>query len=89
MAPISKRPARAMSVDATTVRSFAELKRVLVCPALEGPVVIVANVQESAPTVKPPLDYVAIKERLKAASAAGRPAHACDNTRAGNITVEA
>ena len=71
--------ARAMRVDAATVRSVAELKRALDdrspaaagAPgerlALLGPSVIVAKVTESAPTVRPPLDYVAIKERFMAA----------------------
>ena len=35
--------------------------------ALPGASVIVAKVQESAPTAKPPLDYVGIKERFMAA----------------------
>jgi len=77
--------ARALRVDATTVRSVGELKRALddrspACPRSSpafaraegerlalGASVIVAKVQESAPTVKPPLDYVAIKERFMAA----------------------
>jgi hypothetical protein len=33
----------------------------------QGPAVIIAKVSESTPTVKPPLDYVAIKERFMAA----------------------
>jgi thiamine pyrophosphate-dependent acetolactate synthase large subunit-like protein len=57
--------ARAMCIaSSVTVRGEDALKSAL---RLQGPVVIVAKVQESAPTVKPPLDYVAIKERFMAA----------------------
>ena len=68
--------ARAMGIaSSVTVRSGAELTRALAAsgggtdlgPPLLGPVVIVAKVRESAPTVKPPLDYVAIKDRFMAA----------------------
>jgi sulfopyruvate decarboxylase alpha subunit len=62
--------ARAMGIaSSVTVRSEDELTRALdpEGPALPGAMVIVAKVQESAPTVKPPLDYVAIKERFMAA----------------------
>ena len=57
--------ARAMRVDATTVRATADLKQSIV--GVEGPRVVVAKVAESAPTAKPPLGYVAIKERFMAA----------------------
>ena len=57
--------ARAMRVDAATARTTAELKQAIVRVA--GPRVVVAKVAESAPTAKPPLDYVAIKERFMAA----------------------
>jgi thiamine pyrophosphate-dependent acetolactate synthase large subunit-like protein len=58
--------ARAMRIDDTaTVRSSAELRACLVAPA--QPSFIVAKVDESAPTVKPPLDYVEIKARFMAA----------------------
>ena len=56
--------ARAMRVDAVTVRTVPELT---VAVALQGSLVVVAKVTESAPTVKPPLDYVGIKERFMAA----------------------
>jgi thiamine pyrophosphate-dependent acetolactate synthase large subunit-like protein len=73
--------ARAMSVSrTTTVRTAEELVGVLrtetepgnvalgaESPAAHGAAVIVAKVSESMPTVKPPLDYVAIKERFMAA----------------------
>jgi thiamine pyrophosphate-dependent acetolactate synthase large subunit-like protein len=70
--------ARAMGIAATaTVRTEGELSavarpfqdrdRVAESPAPQGPLVIVAKVKESAPTVKPPLDYVAIKNRFMAA----------------------
>jgi thiamine pyrophosphate-dependent acetolactate synthase large subunit-like protein len=58
--------ARAMGITASiTVRNEEELRRSL--DVSQGPLVIVAKVQESAPTVKPPLDYVAIKERFMSA----------------------
>jgi thiamine pyrophosphate-dependent acetolactate synthase large subunit-like protein len=59
--------ARAMGITAsTTVRNEEALQRALGVWA-EGPRCIVAKVRESAPTVKPPLDYVAIKERFMSA----------------------
>jgi thiamine pyrophosphate-dependent acetolactate synthase large subunit-like protein len=59
--------ARAMRITASmTVRNEEELRGALGVAA-EGPQLIVAKVKESAPTVKPPLDYVAIKERFMAA----------------------
>ncbi len=60
--------ARAMRISLTaTVRTALELQTAVdrARPG-EGPCVIVAKVQESAPTVKPPLDYVAIKDRFMA-----------------------
>jgi len=58
--------ARAMSVARTaTVRSVDELKRELGTSG--GPQVVVAKVAESAPTAKPPLDCVFIKQRFMAA----------------------
>jgi len=71
--------ARAMRVDATTVRTVDALKHAVDVaprrtgaidrpgPAPPGSLVVVAKVAESAPTVKPPLDYVMIKERFMAA----------------------
>jgi thiamine pyrophosphate-dependent acetolactate synthase large subunit-like protein len=58
---------RAMRIeDSDVVRNEAELRTAL-DTAARGPRLIVAKVEESAPTVKPPLDYVAIKERFMAA----------------------
>jgi thiamine pyrophosphate-dependent acetolactate synthase large subunit-like protein len=68
--------ARAMGIAATaTVRSHAELRRAVAggeeqVPAA-GPALIVAKVKESAPTAKPPLDCVFIKQRFM--SAIGNP----------------
>ena len=66
--------ARAMGVLRTaTVRTEPELENVARSVqgrdegAPQGPTFIVAKVSETAPTVKPPLDYVAIKERFMAA----------------------
>jgi thiamine pyrophosphate-dependent acetolactate synthase large subunit-like protein len=69
--------ARAMGVSRTaTVRTDADLAAALDGeadppqarrPPPQGPAVIIAKVSESTPTVKPPLDYVAIKERFMAA----------------------
>ncbi len=61
--------ARAMGIAATaTVRTAAELDRAMERTRAEaGPWVIVAKVGESAPTVKPPLDCVHIKQRFMAA----------------------
>jgi len=63
--------ARAMGIAATaTVRSPQELQdRGAESPALHGsgPLFIVAKVQESAPTAKPPLDCVFIKQRFMSA----------------------
>jgi len=58
--------ARAMGIAATaTVRTAGELTDAL--GALQGPVFIVAKVTESAPTAKPPLDCVFIKQRFMSA----------------------
>jgi thiamine pyrophosphate-dependent acetolactate synthase large subunit-like protein len=70
--------ARAMGIAATaTVRNEDELRNVArsfqgrdrgaESPAPQGPVFIVAKVQESAPTAKPPLDCVFIKQRFMSA----------------------
>jgi thiamine pyrophosphate-dependent acetolactate synthase large subunit-like protein len=68
--------AKAMAIPmAATVRSEGELRRHLEATAADpgrarqsaGPVFIVAKVQESAPTAKPPLDCVHIKQRFMAA----------------------
>ena len=58
-----------MRVDAATVRTLDDLEAALV--RRNGPRVIVAKVTESRPTIKPPLDYVGIKERFMNALAAG------------------
>jgi len=59
--------ARAIRVEATaTVRTESELRE-----ALGGATFIVAKVQESSPTAKPPLDCVFIKQRFM--SAIGHP----------------
>jgi sulfopyruvate decarboxylase subunit beta len=54
--------ARAMRVEATTVRDESELRAAAGRTGL-----IVAKVTESAPAVKPPLDYVGIKNRFMSA----------------------
>ncbi len=61
--------ARAMGVpQTTTVRTTAELSSVLARASREpGPWTVVAKVTESAPTMKPPLDCVFIKQRFMAA----------------------
>ena len=61
--------ARALGSTATaTVRSESEFDAAIARARVEdGPWVIVAKVQESAPTVKPPLDCVFIKQRFMAA----------------------
>lgn len=59
--------ARAMRIDrAVTVRTPRELADAVTLTATE-PVVVVAKVQESAPTAKPPNDCVQLKERFMAA----------------------
>jgi thiamine pyrophosphate-dependent acetolactate synthase large subunit-like protein len=61
--------ARACGIQSTeTVGSLEELARVLLrVDAAPGPWVIVAKVEENAPTMKPPLDCVYIKQRFMAA----------------------
>jgi thiamine pyrophosphate-dependent acetolactate synthase large subunit-like protein len=57
--------ARAMGIaTATTVRTEGELRGALDTP---GPIFIAAKVKESAPTAKPPLDCVFIKQRFMSA----------------------
>jgi thiamine pyrophosphate-dependent acetolactate synthase large subunit-like protein len=57
--------ARAMGITtAATVRSAGELRGALNTP---GPMFIAAKVKESAPTAKPPLDCVFIKQRFMSA----------------------
>ena len=57
--------ARAMGIaTATTVRTEGELRGALNTP---GPIFIAAKVKESAPTTKPPLDCVFIKQRFMSA----------------------
>ncbi|HMD35914.1 MAG TPA: thiamine pyrophosphate-dependent enzyme [Vicinamibacterales bacterium] len=56
--------ARAMRIDATTVRDETGLRAAIGRPGL-----LVAKVTESIPTVKPPLDYVGIRDRFMAALA--------------------
>jgi thiamine pyrophosphate-dependent acetolactate synthase large subunit-like protein len=69
--------ARAMTITASVVvRAEDELIQALHA-APDGPRVIVAKVQESAPTVKPPLDYVAMKQRFMASM--GNPELAIQN----------
>jgi len=65
--------ARAMGVQRTaTVRSVDELQRELAPSG--GPQVVVAKVTESAPTAKPPLDCVFIKQRFMSAIRNPEPA---------------
>jgi thiamine pyrophosphate-dependent acetolactate synthase large subunit-like protein len=65
--------AQAMRIEsAVTVRTedelIAQLKpRTPSAARSSGPMMIVAKVAESAPTAKPPLDYVGIKQRFMAA----------------------
>ena len=72
--------ARAMGATATaTVRTAEAFTTAIARSRVEpGPWVIVAKVAESAPTMKPPLDCVFIKQRFMAAI--GRPE---DGTRGG------
>ena len=66
--------ARAMRLDAATVRTEDDLGALLA--GGRRPIVIVAKVSESAPTAKPPLDCVFIKQRFMAAI--GNPEEAAD-----------
>ena len=56
--------ARAMRVESTTVRDESELRGAIARTGL-----IVAKVTESSPAVKPPLDYVGIRNRFMSALA--------------------
>jgi len=58
--------ARAMRVDAATARTEDDLRALLAGERRE-PLVVVAKVSESAPTARPPLDCVFIKQRFMAA----------------------
>jgi hypothetical protein len=59
--------ARAMRIDqATTVRTERELAGALK-HGPQGPIVVVAKVRESPPTVRPPNDCVFLKRRFMAA----------------------
>jgi thiamine pyrophosphate-dependent acetolactate synthase large subunit-like protein len=73
--------ARAMGAPATaTVRTPEDFAGVVARARLEpGPWVIIAKVAESAPTVKPPLDCVFIKQRFMAAI--GQPEEATRGAR--------
>jgi thiamine pyrophosphate-dependent acetolactate synthase large subunit-like protein len=64
--------ARAMRVPLTlTVRDEDALSAALDQAARRGPAVIVAKVDESAPTAKPPLDCVAMTQRFMSAMEQG------------------
>jgi thiamine pyrophosphate-dependent acetolactate synthase large subunit-like protein len=64
--------ARAMRIAAaSTVRTEADLREALAARRIDGrpdgPIVLVAKVSESAPSAKPPLDCVFIKQRFMTA----------------------
>jgi thiamine pyrophosphate-dependent acetolactate synthase large subunit-like protein len=63
--------ARAMRVDATTARTAEALTQAV--GRTHGPLVVVAKVAESAPTAKPPLDCVLLKNRFMDAIRNGLP----------------
>jgi thiamine pyrophosphate-dependent acetolactate synthase large subunit-like protein len=65
--------ARAMGLSATaTVRNAGEFDAAIArARTAPGPWTIVAKVDESAPAVKPPLDYVMIRTRFMAAIGSG------------------
>jgi thiamine pyrophosphate-dependent acetolactate synthase large subunit-like protein len=65
--------ARAMRVDATTVRTIEELTIAVARPATDGSRLVVAKVAESVPAVKPPLDCVFLKHRFMDALGEARP----------------
>src|SRR5205809_8041465 len=67
--------ARALGIrSAVTVRSEPELRSTIAdVRGGPGPHVIVAKVQETAPTMKPPLDYILIKDRFMAAIGSHQP----------------
>jgi len=60
---------RALRIESSvTVRDAAALRSAIAeARSVPGPWLIVVKVEESRPTVKPPLDYVGIKERFMAA----------------------
>jgi thiamine pyrophosphate-dependent acetolactate synthase large subunit-like protein len=68
--------ARALGIAATTtVRTPSELERAIAQTRAEaGPWLIVAKVEESAPTMKPPQDCVLIKQRFMRAIGVGENA---------------
>jgi thiamine pyrophosphate-dependent acetolactate synthase large subunit-like protein len=67
--------ARAMGIaGAVTVRSEAELRGAVRGRESTEPVFVVAKVKESAPTAKPPLDCVFIKQRFMSAIRSPQPA---------------
>lgn len=68
--------ARALGIsDSTTVRDIATLEKALEeSRKNSGPYLIVAKVEESAPTAKPPQDCVFIKQRFMAALGNPEPA---------------
>lgn len=68
--------ARAMRIErSTVVRDGAGLRgAIAAAAAAPGPVVIVAKVTESAPSGKPPLDCVHIKQRFMTAIGSPEPA---------------
>jgi thiamine pyrophosphate-dependent acetolactate synthase large subunit-like protein len=77
--------ARAMRIArATTVRGEEELRRAVA--HTDGPLMIVAKVGESAPTAKPPLDCVFIKQRFM--SAIGNPESPTGNPEPGSRNPE-
>ena len=59
--------ARAMRVDATTVRAIEDLRSAVTRPVADGSLFVVAKVAESSPSVKPPLDCVWLKHRFMSA----------------------
>ncbi len=66
--------ARAMGLDAVTVTTPEEFDRALDgAESRQRPMIIVAKVEESAPTGKPPLDCVFIKQRFMEAIGAREP----------------
>jgi thiamine pyrophosphate-dependent acetolactate synthase large subunit-like protein len=67
--------ARAMAASRTvTARTADELRRAI--SSNGGPLVVIAKVAESAPTAKPPLDCVFIKQRFMSAIGNPEPATA-------------
>jgi len=71
--------ARAMGIAQTaTARGEGELRRAI--EDLNGPLVVIAKVAESAPVIKPPLDCVFIKQRFMAAIGNAEPATAAQRS---------